>query len=219
MLEHSDNSIEPTHFQPPAGLEHPIWWQDICTNRCILTRRHPQDAVFLRQLWKTPGFMQDFHPLAASLPESDTDLKAILQREYESLPLKSRGLHWIVRTPDRTPWGLLSLCDIALPHRRAEIMLGTLPGRPFALPVAAMLMAFIFFFKSIKFHKLCSLVFSDNMHSLHGTLSLGFREEGRLISHAYDPRANAYRDIHQFGIHEEEAFSIKNQRLMKKLLG
>jgi len=219
-------SIQKTDFDSafPLGdgaawLAHPLWRQNILSRSCILTRRKSEDAPFLRLLWSAPEFIDDFHPLAPPLPESDEELEKILQKEFSSTIDQSRSLHWIIRSADFQPWGLLSLCQISIQHRRAEVMLGVLPGKPFGLPIAAMLMTYIFFFKSIKFNKLCSLVFSGNQESFNTTRSLGFREEGVLMKHLYNPKIGDFCDVHQFGLLSTEAFSTKNSRLMHKLLG
>lgn len=220
MSVNEKNSEQPhQHFGGSAKwLEHPVWRQNILSRSCVLTRRKPEDAAFLRLLWSTPAFISSFHPLAPPLPESDEVLEKILQKEFLSTIDQSRSLHWVIRSPDFQPWGLLSLCQISIQHRRAEIMLGVLPGKPFGLPIAAMLMIYIFFFKSIGFNKLCSLVFLENEESFKTTRSLGFAEEGVLAKHLFNPKTGDYCDVHQFGILKQEAFSEKNTRLMHKLL-
>jgi hypothetical protein len=57
---------------------------------------------------------------------------------------------------------ILSLVDISLIHRRAEVMLGVLPASPLGLSTAAMLVIFQFFFKAMRFRKLYSFVYEDN---------------------------------------------------------
>ena len=128
-------------------------------------------------------------------------------------------MHWIVRDPSGRPWGLLSLTDISLLHKRAEVLLGVLPGAPFGLAMAAMLMLFNLYFKANQFNKLYSLVFADNPHSLKGTLHLGFKQEGLLRRHTLDPTSQAYMNVIQTGLLAQDAFSPSNIRLMKKLLG
>lgn len=185
---------------------------------CILTRRNAGDAAFLRTLWADPVFMHAFHRLAPPLPSEDAELHRILNAEYQNPIGKSRALHWIVRAPNGKPWGLLSLTDISLQHKRAEVLLGVLPGSPFGLATAAALMLFHFFFHEKKFNKLYSVVFADNPHSLKTTLHLGARQEGLLRRHTLDPSRQTYVDAIQTGILAEDAFSVKNQRLVQKLL-
>lgn len=185
---------------------------------CVLTRRNASDAAFIRTLWADPVFMRSFHRLAAPLPPEDHELQRILNVEYQSPIAKSRAVHWIVRAPNGQAWGLLSLTDVSLQHKRAEVLMGVLPGGPFGLVTAAMLMLFHFCFKVNRLNKLYSVVFSDNPHSLKTTLHLGFRQEGLLRRHTFDPTSQTYVDVIQTGLLAEDAFCAGNIRLMKKLL-
>ena len=133
---------------------------------CVLTRRNADDAAFMRMLWADPVFMHSFHRLAPALPVADHELQRILNVEFQNHVAKSRALHWTVRDPSGRPWGLLSLTDVSLLHKRAEVLLGVLPGASFGLATAAMLMLFNLYFKANQFNKLYSLVFADNPHSL-----------------------------------------------------
>jgi RimJ/RimL family protein N-acetyltransferase len=65
---------------------------------------------------------------------------------------------------------------------------------------------------------LTSFVYADNPHSLKGTLHLGFRQEGQLIKHSFDPESDQYMDMIQTGLLREDAFTAKNKRLMDRLL-
>ena len=71
----------------------------------------------------------------------------------------------------------------------------------------------------MKFNKLVSLVYEDNMHSLKGALHLGFKEEGNLKHHLRDPRTGSYVSIKQLGLFAEDAFSSGNAALTRRLLG
>ena len=185
---------------------------------CVLTRRNANDAAFMRMLWADPVFMRSFHRLAPPLPVADQELQRILNVEFQNPVAKSRAMHWTVRDPSGRPWGLLSLTDISLLHKRAEVLLGVLPGAPFGLATAAMLMLFHFYFTTNKFNKLYSMVFADNPYSLKGTLHLGFKQEGLLRRHTLDPASQTCVDVIQTGLLAEDAFSPSNIRLMKKLL-
>lgn len=197
---------------------HPIWWSQISAGLVKLTRRSSLDSEFLKRVWNDEKFLYRFHRHANKLPDSPNQLDALLEKEYLSLLSESNSIHWIVKDNSGTPWGLLSLTSISLKHKRAEVLLGVLDGAPTGLSVSAMLILFQFFFRAIKFNKLTSFVYADNPHSLRGTLHLGFREEGRLIKHSYDPESNQFIDMIQTGLLSEEAFTEKNKRLMDRLL-
>ena len=190
----------------------------IQSRTCLLTQRNGDDAAFIRMLWSNAKFLRSFHRLAPPLPKDDVELVRILNAESQSPLQKSRAVHWIVRSADGQPWGLLSLTDVSLQHKRAEVLLGVLPGAPFGLATAAMLLLFHVYFQVRKFNKLYSLVFADNPHSLKGTLHLGFQQEGLLRRHTFDPASQTFVDVIQTGIHAQEAFSPSNVRLIKKLL-
>ena len=201
-----------------AWQHSPIFWSDISAGICMLTRRCAEDADFLREIWKDTDFVYDFHRHSASLPESSLELQRILNQEMSSIISEAHAIHWIVRDSQRRPWGLLSLCEISLTNRRAEVLLGVLPGAPTGMAAAAMLILFQFYFHVMKFNKLVSIIYEDNAHSLESTIHLGFKTEGHLRDHTIDPRSGRFLDMIQLGIFKEEAMQPANQRLMERLL-
>ena len=160
----------------------------------MLTRRTGTDAAFIRTLWNDRDFVQRFHRQAAEIPQRQEDLERILNSEYAALISDLNSIHWVVRDGRREPWGVLSLVNVSLAHRRAEVLLGVKDDK-----------------------KLCSLTFDDNLHSRRSTLHLGFKEEGRFREHFYDAAANRFIDMVQAGLLAEDAFSASNERLMRRL--
>jgi len=201
-----------------AWEHQPIFWSDIEAGICKLTRRKGSDANFIEELWRNQNFVYSFHRHAAEIPKSKQKLEEILEREFISTITESKALHWIVRDKKSQPWGILSVTEISLIHKRAEVMLGVLPGAPNGLSTAAMLILFQFYFKAMKFNKLYSFVYDDNIHSLKGTLHLGFKEEGRLRKHVIDPKSGEYVDLVQTGLLADDAFNPTTKRLMQRLL-
>jgi RimJ/RimL family protein N-acetyltransferase len=201
-----------------AWEHQPIFWSDIEAGICKLTRRNDRDANFIEELWRNQNFVYSFHRHAAEIPKNNKELEEILEREYISTIAESKALHWIVRYKNSQPWGILSLTEISLTHKRAEVMLGVLPGAPNGLSTAAMLILFQFYFKAMKFNKLYSFVYDDNLHSLKGTLHLGFKEEGRFRRHVMDPKSGEYIDLVHTGLLAEDAFNPTTKRLMQRLL-
>jgi len=199
--------------------EHqPVFWSDIYAGICLLTRRNGADAAFVEQLWGKPDFWYSFHRHAGKFPNNRQALAKILEREFVSSIGTCRALHWVVRDKKSQPWGILSLVDISLLHRRAEVLLGVLPDAPIGLSAAAMLTLFQFYFRGLKFNKLYSLVYQDNPHSLKGTLHLGFKIEGHLRKHVLDPKSGTHMNLVQTGLLAEDAFNPNNERLMRRLL-
>lgn len=212
---------EENNRQVLSGLswEHqPIFWSDIEAGICKLTRRNANDANFIEELWRNQEFVYSFHRHAVAIPPNRQQLEEILESEFVSTIGESKSLHWIVRDKNSRPWGLLSLTDMSLLHKRSEVMLGVLPGAPNGLSTASMLILFQLYFKAMKFNKLYSFVYDDNMHSLKGTLHLGFKEEGRLRKHVIDPKSGEYVDLVQTGLLVEDAFNPTTKRLMQRLL-
>jgi RimJ/RimL family protein N-acetyltransferase len=203
----------------PLLWEHqPILWSDIQAGICQLTRRQGADAEFVQHLWQDPQFVYSFHRQAAPIPQGLPQLANILEQEFLCTVGEAQAMHWIVRDKQSRPWGLISLTDISLVHKKAEVMLGVLPHAPLGLSAAAMLVLFQFVFKALKFNKLYSFVYEDNAHSLKGTLHLGFEVEGRLRQHVLDPQTGAYVDLIQTGLLAQNAFSPRTQKLMRRLL-
>lgn len=203
----------------PLSWQHqPILWSDIQAGICKLTRRQGSDAEFLHHLWQDSRFVYRFHRHAAPIPKDLSQLSNILEQEFLHTIGHTKAMHWIVRDSQSNPWGLISLTEISLVHKRAEVLLGMLPDAPLGLSTAAMLVLFQFYFKALKFNKLCSFVYEDNEHSLKGTLHLGFAIEGRLRQHVIDPKTGAFIDLIQTGLLAQNAFPIRNQKLMRRLL-
>ena len=212
-------NLDSTEHRSLLFENHPIWWSDINTGICQLSRRSGNDIDFVRKVWNQKDFIYSFHRHANYLPTDNETLFELLEKEYLSSVGESHAIHWIVKDRHGKPWGLLSITGISQLHKRAEVLLGVLEIAPIGLSTAAMLMLFQFYFKAIKFNKLQTFVYEDNPHSLKGTLHLGFKEEGRLRKHVLDPRSNKYIDLIQTGLLAEDAFTESNKRLMNRLLG
>lgn len=197
---------------------HPVWWSNISTSKCTLSRRSSIDATFIRNAWGNKEFLNSFHRYANPLPESDLDLNKLLDKEYFSLVGSSRSLHWVIKDNQGTPWGVMSITGISLLHKRGELLVGLVKGAPLGLSAAAVLTMFQFYFKAINFNKLTALMFEENSLALKGAKHIGFKEEGRLKKHVYDPSSKTYVDLIQLGLLSEDALSEKNKRTMKRLL-
>lgn len=195
----------------------PFFWENIRGGNCVLTRRKGPDAVFMKALLGDSSFARRFHRMAARIPQQIEVMERILNSEHASLVSDTNSIHWIVRDSKLRPWGTMSLTNISLSHKRAEVLLGLLDNAPFGMGAAAMLLLFRFFFGQMGFHKLVSLTFDDNEHSRNGTLHLGFSIEGRLRGHFFDAATNRYVDMVQAGLLADEAFSPTNKRLMQRL--
>jgi diamine N-acetyltransferase len=211
-------NLDSAKYQNLLFENHPIWWSEIKAGICQLSRRSSNDIDFVREIWNQKDFIYSFHRHANSLPNDNEKLAQLLDKEYLALVSESHAVHWIVKDRTGKPWGLLSITGISLTHKRAEVLLGVADGAPRGLSTAAMLMLFQFYFKAIKFNKLLSFVYEDNLHSLKGTLHLGFKQEGYLKKHVIDPKSHQYVNLIQTGLTSDEAFNESNRRLMRRLL-
>lgn len=202
----------------PLWVHHPMFWQEIHAGSCVLRKRSQQDASFLYALWQEPNFIEQFNCLASSLPKNPDQLKSILDAEYYSTMDVSKEYHWIVSDSDDNKYGLLSLVDISLQHKKAEVLLGVLPDAPLGLAPTAMYTLFKFFFEILKFNKIYTYVAVSNQHSLKGTLHLGFKAEGLLKSEIFSPITNSYVDLIRTGIDRQEALHSLQSPLARRLL-
>lgn len=213
-----NNFIEHQNYHQIVLDSNPIFWRDIKTGGAILTRRNEKDIKFMRTLWSDKEFMLKFHRLMPQLPESDKELSHVLNLEYSSGLTETKAIHWIVRDSKLSPWGLVTITDISILNKRAEVLIGILPNAPLGLSVASMLIVFEFYFKLMKFNKLISYVYEDNSHALNGALHLGFKVEGKFINHVLDPESRNYVNLYVLGLFEKDAFNASNSSLMKRLL-
>jgi len=196
----------------------PILWSDISAGICKLTRRKKEDAEFISEIWKNKDFIYQFHRQAKNVSENIDILRQTLDQEYISTLNENNQLHWIVKDKANKAYGLLSLTNISITNKSAEVLLGVLPEAPLGLATASMLVLFQFFFKALNFHKLYSFVYEDNPHSLKGTLHLGFKQEGLLRKHIIDPLSGKYVNLIQTGLLASEADTFPNKKLMERLL-
>jgi len=204
--------------QDYVWVHQPILWSDISAGICRLTRRKKEDAQFLVTLWNDKQFIHEFHRHAKDLTTDTALLSMTLEREFTSILPEINQLHWVVRDKSGQAFGLLSLTNVSITNKSAEVLLGLVPHAPIGLATAAMLILFQFFFKALGFHKLYSFIYEDNPHSLKGTLHLGFKQEGVLREHVMDPTSGRFVNLIQTGLLASEVDSKSNLRLMERLL-
>jgi len=200
-----------------TNLSSPLWNKKISTTKFSLVRRKPEHVDFLIQLWQQPEFLHHFNRLQGNWSNPDK-LRSKLKKENETPVKVTRSCHWIIEIPNKGPEGILSLVDISDVHRRAEVLIGVGNEASYKTGTGAMLLCFQFFFHTMKYEKLMSFIYPDNIHSIKSTLALGFKQEAMLRSHLVDPANNQRHDLIQTGILRNEAFNPRNQQLAKRLL-
>lgn len=198
---------------------HPMWWSTPTGRRCRLRRRGPQDLAFVRHAWADERFVASFNPIAAALPADDAALERILAREHSAVLSRVPSLHWTIEALTGEPFGMLSLTDISLAHRRAEVLIGVLSPPYRGAATEATLLAIDFAFGPMKLAKLIGLVPAGNAASLAASEHIGFCREGLLRQHIIDPRSRQPIDlVHMALLADDEAARSKQQRVRRRLL-
>jgi RimJ/RimL family protein N-acetyltransferase len=163
--------------------------------------------------------MAAFNRFARPLPVSDAELGALLARERASLITDSRAVHWTIETLDARKVGILSLVDVALSNRRAEVLIGIKEFPYSGIAVEAMLLGIEFGFGMMRLNKIYSLIYAGNETSLRNTVHLGFEVEGHLREHVVDPRTKKPVDLIQTGLLRSDLGKRVLARLSRRLLG
>jgi RimJ/RimL family protein N-acetyltransferase len=169
-------------LQQLAWQHEPFWWQPLHAPRCRLVRRNGTHAALLRRLWGDQSFMERFHRLAASLPNDDAALQALLEREHWALPEETRAMHWVIEVRG-VPTGLVSVVDWSLIHRRAEFLIGVLPETGSGVAADATHAVIAFLAGKARLEKLTASFYADNPLALRLAEKLGFKREGVLREH------------------------------------
>ena len=196
----------------------PRWWQLQQGRRCRLRRRAPQDLAFVRRLWAAPGFVDSFNVGAPPLPADDATLERILAAEYAALPLQSRAIHWVIETLGGEPFGVASVVDISVAHRRAEFLIGVHEPPYRGAAAEATLLAIDFAFGPMRLRKLIGLVPAGNRASLAASAHIGFRSEGVLRQHLVHPRSGEGIDLVHMAILAGDVASREQQRRVRQRL-
>lgn len=125
-------------------------------------------------------------------------------------PMISRKIEWIVEV-DNEPVGIAALVGLDWMNRRAQPQLGFLNTRRAKDIVKASAMMLDFGFNKIAFKKATSHVYEYNSKSQKYTLHIGFKEEGFLHSHVYNPKTKMRIGMYVYGYIEEDY--LKNNKL------
>lgn len=193
----------------------PFWQQPRTGKRIVLSRMTSRHRSFLSFCRRNQAFQHQYHLFQDSSQEGiERDLK-----EAERPTSETKKISWVIETNER-PIGLASLVGIDFNNLRAEILIGIPNERAFGMGLEATLLVMEFAFSVVKLSKLFSYVYSDNIISQQNTMHLGFRQEGLLRSHVFDPISKQPLDLFINGCLSYEFFN--NQKLMtlaNRLLG
>ena len=200
------------------SLSSTLWNKNISASRLSLIKRGGEHAGFVKQLWEEPNFRHHYNRLQ-NIHADINQLANDLDKEKAADVRRTRSSHWVITGPNQLAQGVLSLVDISDTHRRAELLVGVSQQAPQGTALSAVLICFQLFFHELHYDKLLSFIYPDNVHSLKSTLALGFKQEGFLRQHLVDPSTGKRHDVIQTGLLKTEAFSDRNKKLAKKLLG
>ena len=179
---------------------HPAWERP-CEGRNVCLRPiRPDDANCPAAWLGNADFMARFHPMARSnLSRAAIERAARIGGHGMAL---HRAQHWLALRSDARPFALLSLVDLVLVHRRAELLAGIPSGRDRGGPVglAALLCLLDLCFNRVGLHKLTALVLIDNAASHRSLNALGFEQEGLRREHFRDPASGRFVDCLDFGL-------------------
>lgn len=201
-----------------AWQHAPFWWQPVEGRRAGLFRRGPDDAELVRRCWADAGFMARFNRQAAALPASDDALQATLAREYWALAEERRAVHWTIRADGRGI-GFVSLVDIGFGHRRAEFLIGVLPGTSSWIAAEAAHLALQFAARCMKLERLVAHFYPENTEAIRSALKLGFTQEGVLRGHLRDRVTGRRSDLVVAGLLLDDAFFQRAWPIRRRLLG
>lgn len=183
-----------------ALLLHP-GWESPCVARTVCLRPvEAGDADCLQRWLGDAQFMARFHPMAqGSLSRVAIERAARIGARGMAL---QRTQHWLALRPGGRPVALLSLVDLVLAHRRAELLAGIPAEADRAGPVglAALLCLLDVCFNRVGLHKLSAMVLVDNAASRRSLEALGFECEGRRREHFRDPASGRFVDCLDFGL-------------------
>ena len=200
-----------------AWQHQDFWWQPVVGNRVSLIRRGSADLDLVRRCWADAHFMDRFNRLAVRLPADDDALRALLLREHWALPGENKALHWTIHSANQA-WGFVSLVEISLTHRRAEFLIGTLPGTASRLAVAAAHLLLGFAAGRVGLQRLVAHFYPENKPALQAALHLGFSHEGLLRQHVLLPNGQRC-DLVVTGLALDAAYFASRSAFRQRLIG
>jgi RimJ/RimL family protein N-acetyltransferase len=217
-----------------AFLLAPQWRGDTVCQRYRLRATTEADFPFFQACFSDDGFMNQFHPVTPRQRNADA-----LKRSLTKMPFpvaQIRAVHRVIEATNsvvpefhhpyckETPalCGLISLVEIDVSNRRAELLVGVpaVQDRGHGIALTACLLMFDFAFNQIGLNKLTTAIIGHNEHSHRSTLALGFAEEGFRKQHVRVPQTGRWVDSRDYGlVNEDFRMNTRLARLSQRLLG
>ena len=206
-LEHSHSYLTLEQIKYLRLQYSPSWWMPIDIRGLSLERRSEVDYEFMLRAYGDNEFVSqfagDFRP--KNLTNKDKFLED-LKNEFLTPPLVQKSASWIVKRNNES-LGIISLANINLRHRFAELLVGFPDKSNSYASVFATLTVIDLAFNKLHFEKLISFVLQDNVLSQKSTLSLGFTQEG-LLRGEYLSTGNVRLSVYRNGLLKEDFNSI-----------
>lgn len=186
----------------------------LCQGRSLYLRRTvPNDAALLFD----KGFSQrEFMRLFRlnDSPTSQADVHQNLVQRQQIPPDREKYLELLIVHKQHGAIGLAALADYAPLHQRAEYLIGLFDSthRGIGHGLETTLMVLDLAFNRYKLHKVSASTYSYNRVAQQGLESVGFCLEGNRKDHVFDPIANCFVDLQDYGL-TVDAFR-QNQRLV-----
>lgn len=207
------------------------WSEPLSSRSTHLVTPDEHDFSYLQRCYADEGFMQQLLPMGRKKQSAEAMMYALKQSEFSVVHYRS--MHRIIKKEvysipeqplsqyDLKSIGLVSLVDIQIAHRRAELLVG-IPDQNERQRVTVVVMMLIMdlAFNKIGLHKLTSLVLANNAHSQRSTVAIGFVQEGLRRQHLCDPQTRQWLDCYENGIVVDDfRHNSTIARLSKRLLG
>lgn len=194
------------------------WGAPIASKRLLMQPLHTTNAAQIVALQADKQAWTFYNPQGIAASNASSIAQEI-SRRYESPVLFPKELAWIVYRQGIGQAAFIGLCqlvDIDHRNRRAELLM-ILQDRNKGYGVEALLMLANTFFNQYGLNKLVSLVMDTNTAVWDMELRLGFKQEGHLQQHLFNPTTQEFSGLVQLSLFKadfEQSGNIK--RLIKR---
>lgn len=204
----------------------PIGVEPLIGRRVLLESTGIHHASFLERCLHDTDFME-LYRLNQNRDLNRKQIEEWIYSERRHLPQQLGKIEWVIhRLRDKKksfePIGLASLVNYVSTHNRAELLLGILDQkhRRTGISIEASYLILDFAFNKIKLNKVLTFVYSHNVHAQKTVCHLGFKQEGYLHKHIWNPYKKEFVDTYQNGLLVDD-FRSNHQisRLTKRLIG
>lgn len=207
--------------QPLAELSRQhesFWWEPLRGPRVTLVRRGPDDLELIRRCWRDDDFRRQYRRALVPLPEDNAALLALLWDEHYGLVEETHSLHWAIRSGARG-LGLVSLVDIDLAQRRAELVIGYTTRATVRQALEAALLAASFAAERAGLGRLSAYFGPDDPRALRAAEQLGFEREGLLRGYEPGSAGGPRVDLVVAGMLIDGPLPARTARFRQRLVG